>query len=236
MMTLVTAWSVWAWAQPGKPPEGQNQAHGETKAESREGGGGEKAEGEEGPKAINWFEFGGETPPFVAMLINFGILIGGYYWLGKKPIAAGLQQRRDTIAKDIDEAQRMKREAEERAKTYQAKLEKLEEEMKSAREAILRAGEAERERIVRDAEAKAERMRKDAEFMVEQEIKQLRVDLWRGTVEAAVAAAEQLLTQRVTPADQERLAEGYLADLAASSGTSGANGASGRPTTGGGAS
>jgi F-type H+-transporting ATPase subunit b len=226
-MAFVTAWSIWAWA-----PHAAQAASAEGRAERAEakgeatGGGHEGAEADESPKPINWFEFGGETPPFIAMLINFGILAGGYYWLGKKPIAAGLQQRRDAISKEIDEAQRMKHEAEARAKTYQDKLAKLEEEMVATREAIIRAGEAERERIVREAEAKAERMRKDAEFMVEQEIKQIRVDLWRDTVEVAVAAAEQLLTQRVTPADQERLAESFLSDLAGSKGSGAGEGAS----------
>jgi hypothetical protein len=60
-------------------------------------------------------------------------------------------------------------------------------------------------------------MRRDAEFLVEQEVKQIRADLWRGTVEAAVTAAEELLKKRVTPADQERLAEDYLADLGSGS-------------------
>ena len=163
--------------------------------------------------AFNLADFGSKTVPFAAMLINFGILAAGYYLLGRKPIAAALQSRRDTIAKDIDEAQKMRKEAEERAKTYQAKLEKLEEEVKTAREALVRAGEAERDRIVTEAEAKAERMRKDSEFLVEQELKQIRQDLWKDTVETAVAAAEELLKKRVTPADQERIAEDYLADL-----------------------
>jgi F-type H+-transporting ATPase subunit b len=142
----------------------------------------------------------------------------GYYALGKKPIAAALQGRRDSIAKEIEEAQRMKQEAEGRAKTYQAKLEKLEDEMRTAREGLVRAAEAERDRIVSDAEAKADRMRKDAEFLVAQELKQIRQDLLRDTVEAAVLAAEELLTSRVTAADQERLAEDYLTDLGAKRG------------------
>jgi F-type H+-transporting ATPase subunit b len=172
----------------------------------------EEAENEE-PAPINWFEFGKETPPYIAMLINFGILVAAYYLFGKKPVLAALQNRRDTIAKEIDEAQRMRREAEARAKTYQAQLEKLEEEMAMARTALVHAGEAERDRIVNEAEAKADRMRKDAEFLVEQELKQIRQDLLRDTVDAAVAAAEELLRKRVTQADQERLAEDYLADL-----------------------
>ncbi len=209
-MALVTAWSVWAWAQPAKPASAPQMAA-EAAAGSHEG----KAEAGEsqGPASMNWTEFGGETPPFIAMLINFGILAAGYYLLGRKPIAAGLQARRDSIAKDIEEAQRMKHEAEARARVYQSKLETLEAELQRARESLVGAGEAEKERIVRDAEAKAERMQKDAEFLVEQELKQIRGNLWRETVEAAVFAAEELLKKRVTPADQERLAEDYLADL-----------------------
>jgi F-type H+-transporting ATPase subunit b len=207
-MLSVTAWSMASWVQ-SKPAAAAPREEGKPAADEAKP---EQAEGE-GPAPFNWTEFGGETPPFIAMLINFGILAGGYYLLGRKPIAAGLQARRDTISKEIEEATRMKHEAEARAKTYQSKLETLEDELKSARESLVRAGEAESERIVRDAEAKAERMRKDAEFLVEQEMKQIRGDLWRDTVEAAVLAAEELLKKRVTPADQERLAEDYLSDL-----------------------
>ncbi len=185
----------------------------EAKAKAAEKATEEEKEENAPPADINWVDFGRDTPPYLAMLINFGILIAGYYYLGKKPIAAALKSRRDNIAREIEEAQKMRKEAEKRARVYQAKLERLEGEMATTREALVRAGEAERERLVQDAEAKAERMRKDAEFIVEQELKQLRVDLQRDTVEAAIAAAEELLKKRVTPADQERLAEDYLADL-----------------------
>ncbi len=206
-MLLVTVWSAWGWAQR------------ETRASDAPS---EPRTEIESPAPINWTEFGKETPPFAAMLINFGILVAGYYLFGKKPIAAGLQRRRDKIAKDIEEAQRMREEAEARAKTYQAKLEKVEDEVRAVREALVRAGEAERDRIVKEAEAKAERMRRDAEFLVEQELKQIRQDLWRDTVETAVRAAEELLKRRVTSADQERLAEDYLSDLGAKSKPGGA--------------
>ncbi|MGH7270227.1 MAG: hypothetical protein ACREJ3_07320 [Polyangiaceae bacterium] len=174
---------------------------------------------EDGPATMNWTEFGQETPPFIAMLINFAILAAGYTLLGKKPIAAALKARRDSITKDIEDAQRMRHEAEERAKLYQGKLEKLEEEMRIARESLVHAGEADHDRVVKEAEAKAERMRKDAQFLVEQELKQIRADLWRESVDAAVRAAEDLLKARVTPSDHERLAEDYLADLARSKST-----------------
>jgi F-type H+-transporting ATPase subunit b len=228
-MVLVSIWSVWAFAQghphrprhppvTSSPPPGGHRPAPPTRPpppkDAREVRHEQAVDAEEErPAPINWTEFGTETPPFLAMVINFGILVAGYYLLGRKPIAAALQNRRDTIAKDIDEAHKMLGEAQARAQTYQAKLESLEDEVKTARAALVQAGEAERDRIVSEAEAKAERTRKDAEFLVEQELKQIRQDLWRDTVEAAVGAAEELLKKRVTPADQERMAEDYLADL-----------------------
>ncbi|HXN32599.1 MAG TPA: ATP synthase F0 subunit B, partial [Polyangiaceae bacterium] len=197
VMVVVTGWSIWAWAQP-KPAHTPEHAPQPQHAPQEE-------TANEQPAPINWFEFGTETPPFIAMVVNFGILAAGYYLFGRKPIAAALQSRRDSIAKEIQDAQKMRQEAEERAKTYQAKLDRLEEEVRTARDALVRAGEAERERIVGDAEAKAERLRKDAQFLVEQELKQIRQDLWRDALDAAVAAAEELLRRGVTQADQDRL-------------------------------
>jgi F-type H+-transporting ATPase subunit b len=210
-MALVTVWSVWAFARTNHvsgPVEHTVPVEGESPEGAKEG------EGEHGPAPMNWADFHSATPPFLAMVVNFGILIAGYYLLGRKPIAAALQSRSDTIAKDIQEAQRMLAEAKDRAKVYQAKLEQLEQAKTMARDSLVSAGEAERDRIIAEAQAKAERMRKDSEFLVEQELKQIREDLVRETVEAAVVAAEELLKSRITTADQQRLADEYLTDLA----------------------
>ncbi len=189
-------------AAPGAAPHGDDHA-----------AGGEHAHWP--PPGINWTDFGDkDRPPFAAMLVNFVLLAGLYYTLGKKPIAEALVARRTAVAKEIEEAQRMKREAEKRAEQYQDKLGRLEEELVTARAALVEAGKGEKERIVRDAEEKAARMQKDAEFLVEQEMRQMQQDLWREQVERATATAEDLLRKRVTDADQERLAEEYLSELA----------------------
>ena len=239
-MFVVTAWSLWAFAQSNSEAGHRAHVHSanggvvergdgasakggvvERGVPSRTGTNEGPSEGEsDEPAPINWTAFGATTPPFLAPLVNFGILVAGYYLLGKRPIMAGLVARRDAIAGEIEQASRMLREAQERAKTYQAKLETLENEVRLVRDGLIRAGETERDRIVSEAEAKAERMRKEAEFLAVQEFKQVRQGLLRDTVEAAVAAAEELLAKRVTPADQERLADDYLADLAGRKSTS----------------
>jgi F-type H+-transporting ATPase subunit b len=171
-------------------------------------------EAEQEPGAINWYDFSNkEQPPYAALLINFGLLAFGYYYFGKRPLGQALRNQRDSIAKQIEEAQRMKHEAEERAKQYQAKLRDLEVELASTRRALEEAGKGERDHIVREAEEKAVRMQRDAAFLLDQETKQVRLDLQREAVEAALLAAEELLRKRVTSADQERLAEEFLNSL-----------------------
>jgi F0F1-type ATP synthase membrane subunit b/b' len=169
---------------------------------------------EESPGAINWFDFGNkEQPPYAAMLINFGLLAFVYYRFGKKPVAEALKKHRASVEKEIEEAQRIKREAEARAKTYQAKLKDLEIELGQTKLALVEAGKGDRARIVKEAEEKAVLMQKDAAFLLEQETRQMRNDLQREAVLAALAAAEEILKKKVSQADQERLAEEFLTKL-----------------------
>ncbi|WP_394826317.1 hypothetical protein [Pendulispora albinea] len=236
---------------------GQQQGHGAAEsghgahtaggdeAEHGEGGGhGQGAhEGHHGPGDINWFTFGNpKQPPLIANLINFAILVWVFWRFGREPIAKALSRRREDIKQKIDEAQRIKREAKERAKKYQKNLENLEAEKDEAQKALVIAGNADKERILREAEAAAGRMERDAKALLASEIAQLKQDLSRETVEMAMTAAEELVRARITASDHERLAEEFLQDLAArnakdkptspASGTrgpSGAGGGSARP-------
>jgi F-type H+-transporting ATPase subunit b len=178
--------------------------------------GAEHATEEHAPKGINWTDFGNkEQPPFAAQLLNFAILLGIFFYFGRKPVMAGLKARRDSVAKEIEEAQRMKKEADERAKMYQAKLARLEEELATTKAALVQAGKGERDRIIREAEEKAERLARDAKELLVQESKQIRQDLVNETIDLAMQAAEEVLKERITGADQQRLADEYLAGLGA---------------------
>lgn len=201
-------------AMTASPPASHEVAAAHGDAHGEEGGG--EVEHEHGLKDINWFDITNtKQPPYIAMLFNFALLIWIYIRFGKKPIQEGLESRREEIAKEIEEAQRMKKEAKGRAKKYQALLAGLAEELEATKLGLIEAGRADKDRIVREAEEKAVRMRKDAVFMLDQEIRQMKVDLVKETVDVAVAAAEELLKKRITQADQERLADEFLMQLAA---------------------
>lgn len=184
----------------------------------------EKARAERGEKAH------GEplvpTTPYLYLLVNFAILAFIYYRAGKKPIADGLKDRHDTIAKDLIEAAKIKEEAEARLADYTKRLEQLEGELQRIKGEIIATGEADKERMVKEAEEKAERMRKDAQFLLDQEMKQLRLDMIAFTADAAVAAAETVLKSRVTSQDHDRLADDYLKQVSSAKSASSAGGAS----------
>ena len=77
-------------APEGAAPHGGEAAKGgEGHGGGHEGGHGEGHGGGHGhgPKPMNMADFSNkETPPYVALLVNFGLLAFAYYSLGKKPV------------------------------------------------------------------------------------------------------------------------------------------------------
>ena len=151
---------------------------------------------------------------FRASLVSFGLLFAlGVYFLRQK-IRAGLSARKREIEEAVAEANRVRAEAEAKKAELDQRLARLDDELALVRVELQKTAEAERDRIVQDAETKAALLRKDTQFQIEQRIKQLREDLTRETVVAAVRAAEKVLADKTTAADHQRLADAYLAELA----------------------
>jgi F-type H+-transporting ATPase subunit b len=191
-------------AEHGAAAPGEHAEHGE----------GDHA-GHHGPEALNWTDVGDKKKPaIIALVINFGVLMTLYYLLGKKPIAAALKQRRVTIGKDIDEAQALLDEAKELAKTYQAELKSADVDASTAKAGLISAGKGEVDRLLVEAQEKADRMKRDADRLVEQERKQVHLDILNETVDLAVHEAAKLLEKSVTADDHARLAQDLLAELA----------------------
>jgi F-type H+-transporting ATPase subunit b len=178
---------------------------------------------------INWFhgflgEKEGVTPdilyrapgtpvPFGALLLNAAILYYLLFRFAKKPISEALVNRKNAVMRGMDEAARMKRDAEKRLGEYEAKLKNIDEEVERVRREMREAGQIERTRILAEARARRERMERDARLLIEQELKAARETLIAETVEAAVRTAKASLTSQINLGDQQRLAAEYLAGL-----------------------
>ncbi len=161
----------------------------------------------------------GMPVPFAALLFNTLILFYLLYRMFGKGISDGLKSRKQTLLRGMEEAAKMRREAEEQLKSYELKLERIEDEVERVKMEMIQTGEAERKRVLAEARERRTRMERDAHQLVAQELKAVRDRLLRETVESAVRSATETLRTKLNPADQQRLAEEYVSGLARAAGT-----------------
>jgi len=164
------------------------------------------------PPSIFWRQ-PGEPPPFLASLINFGILVLIVNRYGRRALADSLVKRKESITREIDEATRMRKAAEERLEQYESKLAKISEELERVRREFREQGERDKERIIQEAKERRERMRKDTEIVLAQEGKQMRQDLLAEVVAQATRVATEILSKNTTLGDHDRFAEAFLQQL-----------------------
>lgn len=153
------------------------------------------------------------TLAFWAQLGTFAVLLDLAVSKLGPGISGSLVTRKEELTKNLEEAREFRAKAEAAYNEYTARLAKLDQEIQALKNEMVRAGEAERDRIVAEAEGKAMRMRRDAQFIIEQQVKQLRIDVKREAATRAVVAAEAALREQLTEADQKRLAEDFLRRL-----------------------
>jgi F-type H+-transporting ATPase subunit b len=156
-----------------------------------------------------------QPPPYLAGLLNFGVLALVLYRFARKPLAEGLLQRKHAIMAEIETASRLKEDAETRLEDYEDKLENIEGKLVEVRAEYAAQAEVEKKHILAEAEERRVRMRRDAEFRVEQERKTVREELLHEAVVAATAAAEALIQKQMTSADQDRMAKDFLGSVGA---------------------
>jgi F-type H+-transporting ATPase subunit b len=130
----------------------------------------------------------------VAFVIFVGVLV--YVGVPKMMLKA-LDDRGKRVQADLDEARRLKEEAQKLLAEYQGKQRQAEGEAA----AIIAGAKAEAERIAADAKIKMEefvaRRTKMAETKIAQAETQAVADVRAAAAEAAVAAAELILTESV---------------------------------------
>jgi F-type H+-transporting ATPase subunit b len=155
----------------------------------------------------------GRPAPFAALALNSAILFLVLYLFGRRPVREALRKRKARIMHGMEEAARMKAEAERRLSEYEEKLERVDYEITRVQREMREAGEAERVRVLREARERRQRVERDAHLLIEQELKATRDLLYRETVAGAIRSAHAALVEQVSVADQQRLAREYLAEL-----------------------
>jgi len=146
----------------------------------------------------------------VAFVLFIGVL--GYFGVHKL-VLRSVDHRRDKIKAELDEARRLKEEAQAVLAEYQRKQHEAEEEAAG----IIAGAKAEAERMVIEANAKMEefvaRRTKMAETKIAQAEAQAVSDVRAAAADAAVAAAEKVLTESVKGDVADKLVTKGIEDL-----------------------
>ena len=138
--------------------------------------------------------FEAETWVAVAFVIFLGVLA---YYQVHKSVLRSLDQRRDRIKSELDEARRLKEEAQALLASYRQKKEQVEHEA----QAILAGAQAEAERLAKETASRMEeligRRTQMAETKIAQAEAQAVADVRAAAADAGVAAAAHILSHTV---------------------------------------
>lgn len=155
------------------------------------------------------------SPPFVFMLLNFGIfllILGKTLWPAGQKLS---QERHDQIATALDEAKKLREQAEKKLSEYEARIKDVDAEVKKIVDDIRAAADEDKKRILENAERQAKQMKHDAEQRIAAEIEMARHQLAKEVAAAASTATEKLLREKTTTDDQKKLVGNFIAGMGA---------------------
>jgi F-type H+-transporting ATPase subunit b len=232
MMVLVTAalWfalsagTVWATEQasheaPGAAQEAMSgQGHGEAAAGAghavaAEEGHGTAAEG--GHVAAGGSLSAEKLKDLFWRVVNFVALMIILVKFGAKPIGAGLADRQKRIREEIEDLEAKKVAAEKSYRDFEAKLATVEKDIDKIVEKAVAQAELEKVKILERAEQAAADIKRQAELAVQKEVMEAKRSLKDEVADKAAAMAEALIVKNLTPADQVKIVEDYLAKVGA---------------------
>jgi F-type H+-transporting ATPase subunit b len=156
---------------------------------------------------------GGEGNPLWTMMwriVNFLILMALLWKMLADMVRKFFTGRREEIAQMIEEADKAKADAEKQFAEYNAKLQNVEKDIMDIKDAIMGELEGEKQRIIDEGKVAADRIVVQAKWSAEQEVLKAKNQLRNQVVDMAGDMAAGLVTNSMTPDDQNRLIEEYL--------------------------
>ena len=168
--------------------------------------------GEAGSSSV----FAGTLAQSIAAVVVFMILLALLWKAAWGPILRGLQDRESKIKADLEQAETAARQANATLEQYKARLAEAQAEARR----IIDEGRAAADRIAQQIKAQAqadiEQMRKRAENDIRTARQQAISDIYAQTAALATQVAGRILQRQIDPADQQRLVQESLEELARS--------------------
>ncbi len=153
------------------------------------------------------------SAPFILMFVNFGILLLILAKFAGPAARKMAESRSDQIKNALEESAKLRQQASDKLEEYKTKLADADAQINKMVADMRASADADKTRILDNAAKQAEALKRDAEARIAAEIARARIELKREVSIAAAAAAEKMLRERATGADQTKLVDTFIADL-----------------------
>ncbi|MDM8556006.1 ATP synthase F0 subunit B [Desulfococcaceae bacterium HSG7] len=165
-------------------------------------GGGDEEHGATAPKG--WVK----TDTY--RVYNFAVLFIGLFLLLRKPVANALGSRIKGIKEQLAGLEGKQKETEIELAQYEKKLTGLESESDKIITQYIEQGKEAQARILQEAESEAVKLEEQARRAVEYEFKQAKNKLKEDALAQAFTRAEEVIINKITDDDQDKLIASYL--------------------------
>jgi F-type H+-transporting ATPase subunit b len=145
---------------------------------------------------------------------NFAILAFARWWFLRQPIGVHLTDRHQSIRKDLVEAANVKAAAAAQLVEIERKLQALPGELEALKRRGAEEIAAEEQRIAALADAERERLLEQTRREIDLQVRLAKRALVDHAAELSVQLAGERIQKTITPADQNRLVDRYLHDVA----------------------
>ena len=160
-------------------------------------------------------EVKGWVPTDTYRVMNFAVLAIVLFFLLRKPASQALDARIKGIKDHLSELAGRKKDAEKELAEYNAKLLLLDQETEKIVAEYVKQGNEAKTRILREAESAAGKLEEQAQRNIEQEFKRAKIWLQEDIIEKALVKAQEIVKQKITDEDQNRLVDEYLKKVVA---------------------
>ena len=147
--------------------------------------------------------------------MNFSVLAIALFILLRKPVAQALSGRIEGIKNQLNDLEEKKKAAEKELSEFNEKLALLDQEAEKIIEEYIRQGNEAKARILEEAESAAVKLEEQAKRNIENEFKQAKERLQKDIMEKAIEKAEELIKNKITSTDQDKMVDEYLEKVVA---------------------
>ena len=167
--------------------------------------------GQEGAKHEEKTYFG--IPGWILKLANMVLFIGVLVYFVGGPVKRAFAERSAQIQAAADEARERRVKADQMASDIQARLTAIQEEVRSIHERAVAEGERQKRELIASAEAEAQKILAAARNEVDNRLKHAKTELTAYAGQLAAERAEQLLREKITSEDQQKLFQESLREV-----------------------